>query len=156
RRWLEGEPVSVHAPSLGERLGRWARKNPAVAWLLGAVAAALFLGAVVSLGFAWQARNKAAEAQQTATELGKSLARALVAEHASEQAHARIQWELQRLEIAHYVLQLDQARRLWQEGANAAAQDVLAATLPARRGWEHGHLQRLCGGPLRTLQGHAT
>jgi WD40 repeat protein/serine/threonine protein kinase len=47
RRWLAGEPVSVRRPGIGERLGRWLRREPALAAALGVAAACLIAVAVI-------------------------------------------------------------------------------------------------------------
>ncbi len=64
RRFLDGEPVSVRPPGPGERLVKWARRNPAVAALTAAVALALVLGATVASYFAVRAQANAAEAER--------------------------------------------------------------------------------------------
>jgi WD40 repeat protein len=48
RRFLADRPIRARRASSAERLGRWARRNPAVAGLLGAVAALLVAVSVVS------------------------------------------------------------------------------------------------------------
>jgi WD40 repeat protein/tetratricopeptide (TPR) repeat protein len=45
RRWLAGESIHARPAGAGERLGRWCRRNPAVAGLLAAVAALLLAAA---------------------------------------------------------------------------------------------------------------
>src|SRR5262245_3390484 len=52
RRWLAGEPIKARRLGPLERLGRWCRRNPAVASLTAAVFLALLGGAVVSWLFA--------------------------------------------------------------------------------------------------------
>ena len=59
RRYLDGYPISARRLSPQQRVVRWARRNPTLASLIGAVAAALLLGTVVSTGFAIQARREA-------------------------------------------------------------------------------------------------
>src|SRR5262245_34164007 len=54
-----------------ERGWRWCRRNPAVAGLLGAVAAALLLGAAVATWFAVAAEANATRAEANATRADK-------------------------------------------------------------------------------------
>jgi hypothetical protein len=58
-RWLRGEPIVARPVGLAGRFTRWCRRNPAVAALTGAVAAALLAGTVVSAYFAVQADERA-------------------------------------------------------------------------------------------------
>jgi serine/threonine-protein kinase len=64
RRWLKGEPVRARPVGSLERLGRWCRRNPGVAGLTAAVAAALLAGTAASLHFAFEARTRAEETRQ--------------------------------------------------------------------------------------------
>jgi len=63
RRFLAGEPIAARPAGSVGRLWRWCRRNPAVAVLLGAVAASLLIGATVATGFAIEAGRRAAEAR---------------------------------------------------------------------------------------------
>ena len=63
RRFLKEEPIQARPVGRAERLWRWCRRNPAVAGLLGAVAASLLLGAGVAAWFALEAAANARQAQ---------------------------------------------------------------------------------------------
>jgi WD40 repeat protein len=63
-RWLKGEPVRARPVGNLERLGRWCRRNPGVAGLTAAVAAALLAGTAASLHFAFEARTQAEETRK--------------------------------------------------------------------------------------------
>jgi WD40 repeat protein/serine/threonine protein kinase len=63
QRFLDRRPTLARPLGTVERLGRWARRHPAVTGLLGAVAAVLLLGIAVSSYFAVQASRRAAQAQ---------------------------------------------------------------------------------------------
>jgi Protein kinase domain len=58
-RWLRGEPILARPVGSLGRFQRWCRRNPVVAGLTGAVAAALVGGIVISTYFAVQANDRA-------------------------------------------------------------------------------------------------
>jgi WD40 repeat protein len=63
-RFLEHRPIHARRTGPLERAGRWCRRNPAVASLLGAVAASLLLGTISSTYFAVVASRRAEQAEQ--------------------------------------------------------------------------------------------
>jgi WD40 repeat protein len=66
RRWQSGEPIAARPVGALGRAGKWARRNPAVARLLAAVAGSLLLGASAATFFALRATVKADLADQEA------------------------------------------------------------------------------------------
>jgi eukaryotic-like serine/threonine-protein kinase len=87
RRFQAGEPITARPVGRLERGWRWCRRNPAVAGLLGAVAAALLLGAAVATWFALEAAASAERADRKALDAEK--AREGEAAQAKAEARAR-------------------------------------------------------------------
>ncbi len=63
RRFQSGESIQARPVGMLERGGRWCRRNPVVAGLLGTVAAVLLLGATVATGFGLYASTQAEQAR---------------------------------------------------------------------------------------------
>ncbi|MFO0864596.1 MAG: protein kinase [Gemmataceae bacterium] len=64
RRCITGEPIQARPISAVERVGRWTQRNPLSAMLVGAVAASLILGTVISVAFAIRADHQATIAKK--------------------------------------------------------------------------------------------
>jgi WD40 repeat protein len=66
-RWQRGEPILARPAGRAERAWRWCRRNPAIAGLTAAVAAALVLGIIFSTVFGIQASASERAARDEAT-----------------------------------------------------------------------------------------
>jgi hypothetical protein len=109
RRFLGGEPITARPTSRLTRAAKWARRRPAVAALLGALAAALAAGgtgmallyaqAVTARGDAEWERDQAREARSEADRRNQESRRNL---YASQMTLAQIAEDLRRLEWYHF------------------------------------------------------
>jgi WD40 repeat protein len=63
RRFQAGEPIRARRIGGAERAGRWCRRNPVMAGLVGGIALALVLGTAVSTAFAIRADQEARRAR---------------------------------------------------------------------------------------------
>ncbi|HZY90949.1 MAG TPA: serine/threonine-protein kinase, partial [Gemmataceae bacterium] len=71
-RFLAGEPIRARPVSAPERLWRWARREPRLAALAGAVAALLLTVALGSLAFAWRLKREKDETERARQEADAS------------------------------------------------------------------------------------
>ncbi len=163
QRWLTGRPVLARPVRWPGRVARWAKRNPAVAALGGAVFLSLLVGTVLATAFAVEAGDRADEAQRHAAAARLLADKARKAEErANREAqeadkNARLAREGEDSAYRHlYVAQLFWAQREVHSGSVARASDLLARLVPeaARkdlRGLEWYHLRNLCHPELRTL-----
>ncbi len=161
RRFQAGEPVAARPVGRVERGWRWCQRNPAVALLLGAVAATLLLGTGISTAFglwAWQNADIAQVAANDASDQARAAKEASrrEAERADGEARARAEVEdqLARTEAARYALQIGAAYRRLNEGDYGSARKVLAECRTHLIGWEHAYLSRVAEGSRVTFHGH--
>ena len=140
RRFRAGEPIVARPVSGPERAWRWCRRNPAVALLLGAVAASLLLGMASTSYYAIQASNRAQDALESAR-----IAR-------EEKARSDLRW---------YAAESTLAQKDWEQGEIASLEkrlDVLeprSSDAPDLRSFEWYYLKRLCRLDMSTLPGHS-
>lgn len=73
QRWQRGEPIQARPIGAIERTQLWAKRNPQVAGLIGAVCATFLLGAILSLYFGISASRQFARAQEA--EKGRAVAK---------------------------------------------------------------------------------
>jgi eukaryotic-like serine/threonine-protein kinase len=134
-RFAAGEPVSVRAAGVVERVAKWARRKPtlAAAYALGLVA--VLLGGLGG-GAAW--RWRAAERERETAETGRG--------------EAERQREV--LERFDYGRQIQAALEKSRENDVRAALALLESTRTDLRSWEWRYVNRLCHPELLTLRGH--
>jgi WD40 repeat protein len=140
RRFLDGRPVAARRSGLVERAGKWARRRPAVAALLAALAVVvagglvgmtvLYLKAVEERGSAEWERDRAREARTAADE-------------SRGQAERRYDESRRRL----YASQITLAQLALRDGNLALARELLGGLVPREgesdlRGFEWHYLWR--------------
>ncbi|HEY8504592.1 MAG TPA: WD40 repeat domain-containing serine/threonine protein kinase, partial [Gemmataceae bacterium] len=144
-RRLAGRPIEARPVRAGERVLKWARRNPAVAAL------SLLLVLSTAEGFAlvtWQmlrAQREWDRAERTSEQLAATAARESGAREEAEDARLLAERRLYGAQVllAHSALeqvQIGQARR------------ALEATDPSLRGWEWNYLKRSSDTSARTIR----
>jgi serine/threonine protein kinase/WD40 repeat protein len=93
QRFLDRRPTRARAVGPAERLGRWARRHPAVAGLLCAVAAALLGGTAVSSYFAIEAGRRARDADLASDAARGAEGRAVASQDAARRQSAALLFE---------------------------------------------------------------
>jgi WD40 repeat protein/serine/threonine protein kinase len=181
-RFLGGEPVRARPVGTLGRLGRWARRKPVVAGLLGALVL-VFLAGFAGVAWKWREAEEEKDQKEQARRRAQGQARrALLAEakaragekaerrlrvratHAEADARRRAARErrlrlqtrqaLERAERAAYVRSIALADREWYANKVGRTLELLAKCPVRLRGWEWYFLKRRCHLDLRTLSGH--
>jgi WD40 repeat protein len=140
RRFLDGRPIVARPVGAGERLVKWAVRQPGLAAALAGVILATALGFA---GVLWQwrlAEQHRGEAETALVEVNQ----ARVAEGA-QRDRAETALYRQRVALAHHD---------WRDFAVGRAEALLDACTVEQRGWEWSYVKRLCHGELLTLRGH--
>jgi len=148
-RWLRHEPIQARRTSWLGRAGRWCRRNPAVAGLLGALAVALVTG-LIGVTFKWleaeSERQRAEEARDRAeTNEQKAETNRLEAERHRQKAEANL-----------YVSNLALADREMRALKLSQAATLLDTCPLGRRGWEWDYLSRALQEYHRRVVDHST
>jgi eukaryotic-like serine/threonine-protein kinase len=137
RRFLEDRPIRARRTSSVERMARWARRNPAVASLLGVVAVLLLAISIASSLVA---------VRMTGLALSEETARqqAVAEGQAAIRTGERERWERYRANIsaASAALELQ---------ASDAARQALEAAPEEHRNWEWRHFYNQLDGASRVL-----
>jgi WD40 repeat protein/serine/threonine protein kinase len=180
-RFLKGEPIQARPIGTLERLGRWCRRNPAVAALTATVATLLLAAAILSTAAALRidahraaaersaesanrasvaAENNAARADEARRDAEAALAREKDALSAARVAQAtvadekkKVEAERDRADATSYFNGIALAERYWSSNNIELADRTLDdCPLPLRH-WEWRYLKRLCHADLRTVEG---
>jgi WD40 repeat protein/serine/threonine protein kinase len=139
RRYLKGEPIQARPVGRVERLGRWCRRNPTVAGLVGTVVVSLLAGAGVASYFAVQATNRADQYL-----------------HERDRANSAQRASDRRL----YIADMQLAQRAWEEAQIGRLQELLEGQIPTHtgnedlRGFEWYYWERLCRFDFLSVEGH--
>jgi WD40 repeat protein/serine/threonine protein kinase len=132
RRFLRKEPIHARPVGRFERLGRWCRRNPLVAFLVAAVTISLLGGTAVASYWAIRASQHAQRAE-------------------AERHHS---------ELRRYAAEINLAQQALDKGHIPLLQEFLERQVPRPgepdlRGFEWYWLRRLAGQELYTLADHA-
>jgi WD40 repeat protein len=140
-RFLAGEPIHARPVGALERAGKWARRRPVVAGLLGLLALVTAVGVGLVL---WQWGRAVANAK------AERVARA-EADDLRIKAEGLAEKERRAREDAESALALNAvalANREWYGGSADRARQALASCPPGRRAWEWHYLTGLDRAPL--------
>lgn len=96
--WLEGRPIAVRAVTRFERGLKWTRRNPALAWSIGSLMAAVALGTALSVAFGMLALREAALLKQETVRFSMAVAESrrmarLMRVAAAQAAWDKFQWQ---------------------------------------------------------------
>jgi WD40 repeat protein len=155
RRFLAHEAIRARPVGLLARLGRWARRRPALAALTFALTLSLAAG-LIGMGALWLiAEGHRQDAEDNFEVAQRERGQAEAARH--QEAEQR-----RRAEASLYFSRLAQARLEWRLNNAAAARHLLAQCVPGAgeadpRGWEWHYLSSLTRAELLTIpNAHAT
>jgi WD40 repeat protein len=129
RRFLAGEPIRARPVRAWERVGKWARRRPAIAGLLASVVLVTALGFA---GVAWQWREAEAARRELA---GKA--------DALESKQREVADKAETLETNLYYERIALAERELKRGFGSRADELLEQCPSRLRGWEWHYLKRL-------------
>jgi eukaryotic-like serine/threonine-protein kinase len=122
-RWLAGEPILARRSSAWERLVKWARRRPAVAGLLAAVASLLVvvaIGATIAAVWFQRVAHEAAQAQQAAEQ----------AEQQKETERLRAEDLAEANRLSLYAARINVAQQVWERGDVGGAVALLESLRP--------------------------
>ncbi len=148
-RYGAGEPIRARPVGTAERLGKWARRRPAVAAACGLLVLVSIL-TPAWLGATWLWLQAEDQHRLKADALERTRQAQQEAEKARK-GEARARQELDQL--AYYLL-VHRALAAWEANDVGRAEALLRQCRPALRQWEWYYVQRLCHADLSTLEGH--
>jgi WD40 repeat protein len=159
RRWQEGKPVLARPVGPVGRAWRWARRNPAAAFLLAAAIGSLTVGAAAATGFALEAQRGRKLAEDNAQ---RAIASAQDAEEQHRQARAQEAEARAQARAATrnlYVAKLQLAQQDWRDNRLDRLRELLDELVPEAgqddlRGFEWHYLDRLTRPERSSIAAH--
>jgi WD40 repeat protein len=143
RRFLDGRPVSVRPTGPGERLTKWARRNPTVAALLAALLVVTAIGfAGVTVGFV-RAEARGRDLTTANEELGKTLTDLETSRNDLARAEGEAKQRAAEAEYQGYLSDVALAYQYWKANDLRGMREALARCPEPRRKWEWRYLDRL-------------
>jgi len=156
-RWLTGEPIRARRVGAAERAVKWARRRPAVAALLAALAFTL-VGALAG-GVLFTLNLDRARRDADARAHGEALARQAAddARRAADDAAADARRANRETGALLYAARMPMALAQIREDRSPQAETLLDEYLGSDlRGWEWGYLKSLCHPELTSVEGSCT
>jgi WD40 repeat protein/Tfp pilus assembly protein PilF len=161
RHFLTGEPILARRAGPAERLWRWCRRDPTLAFLLAALVVVFVAGFV---GVTWNYFKAEAARDEQARQRDAAVAardEAQIARANEATQRDRAETALDRAETNLYFGRIAQADLAYRLDQQSKATLNLGLCVPAagavdRRGWEWHYLNDVTHADLLTLPGHQT
>ncbi len=165
RRHLRGEAIQARPVSTAARSWRWARRNPTIAVLGGALTGVLVLATVSSLLAAWlytQAQTQRKLTAERESERQRALqagAKEAAAHRTADEAYASLRATREELRRTVYATRSNLALAAWDNNDVGRLRKLLELLRPAPedpdpRSWEWRYLWQLGHEDRLTLQAH--
>lgn len=161
RRFLDDEPIMARRTTAVERYARWARRNPVIAVLGGALTALLVAATVASyvvarrMSVLAQDEGLAAQAARISQRQAEAAYREASAQRATAQSRAtELAQTAEQLRQQDAIFRVELANREMLDNNLARAQNLLDGCPPDLRGWGWRYVMRLGNRDRQTLFGH--
>src|SRR5262249_21364821 len=152
--WLDGRPVPIHTPGVGELLRRWMREHRPLVGSIAAATLAILLTVVIAFVLVTRSRDEAINLaiDQTrladdnaglATKNGQLAAREKEARGEVEKALAQETRARRKADWLAYAALITLAQNAWRQGNVDLAWNYLNSCRPDLRGWEYEYLYTL-------------
>jgi WD40 repeat protein/tRNA A-37 threonylcarbamoyl transferase component Bud32 len=145
-RFAAGEPVSVRAAGMVERMAKWARRKPtlAAAYTFGLMT--LLFGGLGGVAFwQWGIAEEARKGEKTQRGIAeKAQGKAEKAQKNAETSQAQAERDREKFERFDYGRTMQVALQEFRERNFGAAEALLERTREDLRGWEWHYVHRLC------------
>jgi WD40 repeat protein len=149
-RFQAGEPVQARPVGALGRLGRWCRRNPALAALIATAVLLLLTTTAITTGAYFRIDRARGEALESATTAREERSQAEEARSRADRQRQEAESERSRAEALLYGNRLVLAERYWSAGNVELADRQLDECPSDLYRWEWYYLKRLCHAELAT------